>query len=270
MPAIQLCIRPISTHPFDSCCTAKYNNYYLQNFVIRKMNLTYKPKRALLSLPQYAHQTFSPGGELASLQSEGIDTNRHLRSPSTQLQVFSRVSSEAREPEIKPPPRAQEATSKQAQLRFASNLPASPILMFQFLAHEDAILSCRDLELEGLLVIAPCSWGGGGKTPAPRWSGGCPSTPKDPFLTVLPIVSAQDTMLLVAERSERAERAEGDCERDEIELATPEVKEREGDRSRERIEGERERELYGVPGGDGYGESLGENEGSDCDSHLCW
>ena len=46
--------------------------------------------------------------------------------------------------------------------------------------------------------------------------------------------------------------------------------ERAGEKSREPrvMAGERERELNGVAGGDGYGESRGEQEGSDCDSHL--
>lgn len=85
--------------------------------------------------------------------------------------------------------------------------------------------------------------GGGGNIPAPLGKGApkvldgtCPNLNEPERLlpnVVAPMVSAVDTMLLVAER---AERAEGDCERDD--------KPANGESLDERvIAGEREREL---------------------------
>ena len=77
-----------------------------------------------------------------------------------------------------------------------------------------------------------------------------PRFPPPPPTAAAPIVSAEDTMLLVAERSERAERAEGDCAREES-LELERTTERAGEKSRERMPGDRERELTGVVGGEG-------------------
>jgi len=110
--------------------------------------------------------------------------------------------------------------------------------------------------------------GGGGNIPAPLGNGTpnelegiCPNLNEParlPPSAAPPIVSEEDMILLVAER---AERAEGDCERDDRPAR--------GESRDERVmAGERERELYGVAGGEGYGELRGEKEGSDCDSHL--
>lgn len=100
------------------------------------------------------------------------------------------------------------------------------------------------LEFEGLLVKLGDD-GGGGNIPAPLGKGApkvldgtCPNLNEPerlPPSVQAPIVSADDTILLLVV-AERAERAEGDCERDD--------KPASGESRDERvIAGEREREL---------------------------